>query len=541
MKFSLKYTVLFILIFFIAMALRLPKLTQRPMHTDEAVHAIKFKALYEDGFYRYDFHEYHGPTLNYFSLIPAWLELSPAFTEIDEATLRLVPIIFGLGLIGLLLLVIDGLGWPAILFAALFTAISPAMTFYSRYYIQEILLVCFTFAMIAAGYRYFQRKILLWVILAGLFFGLMHATKETCIIAFGSIAPALLFPFILRKQQNSSGFDLSKIIFLQHGLILLGTAALISTLFFSSFFTNIAGIPDSIRTYTTYFHRAGENPVHNHPWFYYLQLLTFFHEPGGPVWSEIMILLLAGTGVSAIFSKRRLPGLDYSFLRFLAIYTGFMLIIYSAIPYKTPWCLLGFLHGLILLAGVGAAIIIRFPVRKWQRFIWALLITFGGIFMTWQSYQANFKYEADPVNPYVYGHTSPDLLKLTAKLEQIAQTTTAGRELYIEVICAGADYWPLPWYLRSFPNVGWWQQVDLNSPAAPLIICSPEFENELMIKLYEIPPPGYKNLYLPLFESDIQLRPGVALSVYIVKELWDEFLERRENNAKGNDQPETDH
>ena len=36
-----------------------------------------------------------------------------------------------------------------------------------------------------------------------------------------------------------------------------------------------------------------------------------------------------------------------------------MLVVYSAIPYKTPWCLLGFLHGMILLAGVGAVVLVR--------------------------------------------------------------------------------------------------------------------------------------------------------------------------------------
>jgi hypothetical protein len=29
----------------------------------------------------------------------------------------------------------------------------------------------------------------------------------------------------------------------------------------------------------------------------------------------------------------------------LAFYTLILLALYSAIPYKTPWCLLGFLHG----------------------------------------------------------------------------------------------------------------------------------------------------------------------------------------------------
>jgi len=43
---------------------------KRPMHGDETVHAIKFGELLEQGSYKYNPIEFHGPTLNYLSLIP---------------------------------------------------------------------------------------------------------------------------------------------------------------------------------------------------------------------------------------------------------------------------------------------------------------------------------------------------------------------------------------------------------------------------------------------------------------------------------------
>ena len=66
----------FSIIILLALALRLPRLAQRPMHTDEAVHAIKFGQLLENNDYRYDHFEYHGPTLNYFTLLPGSVFLS---------------------------------------------------------------------------------------------------------------------------------------------------------------------------------------------------------------------------------------------------------------------------------------------------------------------------------------------------------------------------------------------------------------------------------------------------------------------------------
>jgi len=115
----------------VALALRLPRLAQRPMHGDEAVHAIKFGDLLEDGIYEYDPNEYHGPTLNYLTLIPARLASAEKLTEVSELTLRIVPVFFGALLVLLLLLMVDGLGAGAAVYAAVLTAISPAMVFWS--------------------------------------------------------------------------------------------------------------------------------------------------------------------------------------------------------------------------------------------------------------------------------------------------------------------------------------------------------------------------------------------------------------------------
>ena len=97
----------------VALALRLPRLHQRPMHGDEAVHAGKFGELLEDGVYTYDPYEYHGPTLNYLTLIPARLSSAEKLTEVSEFTLRVVPVFFGVSLILLVLLI--GRGWDRVL------------------------------------------------------------------------------------------------------------------------------------------------------------------------------------------------------------------------------------------------------------------------------------------------------------------------------------------------------------------------------------------------------------------------------------------
>ena len=173
------------------------------MHTDEAVHADKFRMLLEDGVYEYDPNDFHGPTLNYFTLISTRLSGVNQYARITEVTLRIVPVVFGVVLILLTAFLADRLGLAAVL-AAVLTALSPAMVFYSRYYIQEMLLVCFTFGAIVAGYRYVRARSVAWAVVTGLFVGLMHATKETAIIAFGAMGLALVLMALIAVGQGRS-------------------------------------------------------------------------------------------------------------------------------------------------------------------------------------------------------------------------------------------------------------------------------------------------------------------------------------------------
>lgn len=521
-----------------ALVLRLPRLDQRPMHGDEAVHAVKFGKLLEKNIYKYDPFEYHGPTLNYLTLIPAWISSENTLPEVNEFTLRIVPVICGVLLVLLLLLIRDGLGEKASIFAAILTAISPAMVFYSRYYIQEMLLVCFTFGTIVSGYRYCRDRKIIWAILTGAFIGLMHATKETFIISLGSmfLALAAVIIFNRKKEQATENIKRVKTIHVLAGLIV---ACIVSIIFFSSFFTNMRGIKDSILTYGTYFNRAGTSDIHNHPWYYYLKMLIFYKFGTGPVWTEALIVILAIVGFAASFAKKCTSLADSSFLRFIALYTLILTVIYSVIPYKTPWCALNFLHGMILLAGFGASVLINLTHKIVPRAIIAILLLAAAIHLGYLSYLNNYKYYSDSRNPYVYAHPTNEIYTALDKIDYYAKADPKGKDMYIEVIFPGHDYWPLPWYLRSFSSVAWRDRVAFNEPSASLIIASPSVETDLTEKLSDSSIPAEEShLYMFLFEEApyyIWLRPKVKLMGFVRSDLWEaanagdpnEFLKRQ--------------
>src|SRR5256885_8797444 len=108
-----------------ALALRLPRLGARPLHNDESVNAVKVSELWQQGRYAYDPDEYHGPALHYATLPFLWLSGTRNSDELSDSTLRLAPVASGVGLILLLLFLADGLGRPAMAWAAIFIALSP--------------------------------------------------------------------------------------------------------------------------------------------------------------------------------------------------------------------------------------------------------------------------------------------------------------------------------------------------------------------------------------------------------------------------------
>ena len=465
--------VLLLLAAALALALRCPRLDVRPMHNDEGVNALKFGALWESHAYKYDPQEHHGPTLPYATLAFAWLTRAPDFDHFSEARLRTLTVLFGVGLILLLPLISDALGHRAAIWAALFTAVSPAMVFYSRYYIHEMLLVFFTFLALGASWRYWRSRKPGWALLAGAAIGLLCATKETFVLTGGAAIIALFLNHVWNRALDASGPPVKAApINRWHLLAAAGAWFFVVVLLFSSFLTNPAGLVDSFKTYQPWLSRAGGASTHLHSWTFYLHRLLFFHVAKGPVWAEALILVLAVVGGVAAFRRVHLGSASASFIRFLALYTFLLTAFYSLIAYKTPWCLLSFWHGAILLAGVGAGVLLRSIPRLVPRISFAVILLIGAIHLGWQAWLASNtpEFAADRRNPYVYAQTSPDILGLVSTVESLARVAPQNRNLLVQVIAPDDDYGPLPWYLRSFKQVGWWSKTPSDLSAQVLIV-----------------------------------------------------------------------
>ena len=506
----------------LAAVLRFPGLASRPMHADEAVHADKFGSLLEGGRYTYDASEYHGPTLYFLTLPSAWLQGARRYVEIDEVTLRSIPAVLGLALVAAHLGARAFLGTPGAAVAALLAAISPAMVFYSRYYIHEVPLVLFTFGALLGGFRYLRKPGPFPALVTGVCVGLMHATKETAALALGSMLLALALTLLVERRRRQARAPIRSVVRGRDALLALLAAAVVSGVLYSSFLGNPGGIVDSARAYGIYLDRARAASRHFHPWDYYLSLLIHFPSRGTPVWTEGLILVLAAAGCAAGWSAKGVPGADSRILRFLALYTLVMVVLYAAIPYKTPWCLLGLLHGMILLAGAGAVWLVRAVRGTEVRAVLCAVLIAAAAHLAWQAFSGSFRFPADPRNPYVYAHTGTDVFRIVGRLKDLARAHPDGSSMPLQII-SRENLWPLPWYLRGLSRVGWWNGVSDEAENAPVIVMTPEMEADLVRKLYDLPPPGERELYMSIFEEPVELRPQVELRGYAAKTLWDDF------------------
>jgi uncharacterized protein (TIGR03663 family) len=512
-----------------ALALRLPRLDQRPMHGDEANQAVRAGLLLEKGVYHYDPTDHHGPAL-YFAALPFCRATATSLAGTTEWNFRLVPVAFSC----LTLLLMLGLGGTrekglfcnrdGLAAAVLLTAASPAMVYYSRFFIQESMFVTFLTGMLVCAVGYVRARGSAWHAAGlGAFAGLAVATKETVVLSFAAAGVAAVAACGFRRLLRAWNT--------RHALIAVAVAAVVAVLLYSSFFTYPRGVYDALfATVSAYLKRATAVPEHQHPWNYYLKILFWFKYGRGPVWSEAGLLLPALVAVIAAFrcggrdaspqasadgsgSRPYLSGVatHTRWVRFIAVYTLVLTALYSAIPYKTPWCSLTFLHGYILLAGVGFG-----EVSEWlekhtvtwlgdgrviaMALLLALLLRENN-----QAKRACFQLPADPRNPFVYAHTGTDALNLVAAVAAAAQRAS-GYDTLIAIAVPTPDTWPLPWYLRKYSQVGYWTRVeDIPASVTPAIVIAAADQGDLADARFG---QGKR-------ASFFGIRPGVLLNLFV--------------------------
>ena len=360
----------------------------------------------------------------------------------------------------------------------------------------------------------------------------MHATKETCVIAWFAAAAGIALTVGWSRWVDRAELPIRQYL---KPKVLGGAAAVglaISFVLFSSFFTNMMGPVDSVLTYLNYLGRGVGGGLHDHSWHYYLGMLTYARYGRGPWWSEGLILVLALAGAAAALApeaftvrgRKPLGRTNVALARFLTFYTLVMTVVYAAIPYKTPWCLLGFLHGMILLGGIGAVAIVRCMPNVPAKAVACALLAAAGLHLARQAGKASLdrRFYCSSYNPYVYAHTLVGHVNMMKRIGEIGEIAPEGRDMLVVVVAPEDGQWPHPWYLRRFGRVGYWTNVAEfprgRDPA--VMVVSPALAEELGKRL--------TSEYWPSFYG---LRPAVVQALHIRLDLGDEFMKPRGGGA----------
>jgi hypothetical protein len=133
--------------------------------------------------------------------------------------------------------------------------------------------------------------------------------------------------------------------------------------------------------------------------------------------------------------------------------------------------------------------------------------------LTWLAWQSCSLYAADRRNPYVYSQTVPDVLDMIERIEALAKIRPQGHAMVVQVMAPQSDYWPLPWYLRDFKQVGWWDHWREDRAASVLIVGQ---------KLASYLEQNSESAWAAL--GIYGLRPGSFFQLYVRSDLWREYL-----------------
>ena len=140
----------------------------------------------------------------------------------------------------------------------------------------------------------------------------------------------------------------------------------------------------------------------------------------------------------------------------------------------------------------------------------SLLLLAGTGQLAWQAWRGSQRFCVDPRNPYVYAHPVRDVENLAAQLTRLAAVSPDGPRMLIKVVVENC--WPLPWYLRGFERVGYWEQPP-EEPDADVILASYTLQDALAPRLRD----AYEISYYGLRRDEI-------LAAYVRRLLWSAFV-----------------
>ncbi len=423
-------------ILILAAALRWWAIDIKPAHFDEGINGWFADQMRKSGFYRYDPTNYHGP-LHFYTVF-----VSQNLFGRSLWALRLPSILAGIAAVWVILRFHPYIGRTGSILAALALAVSPAFVFFSRYSIHESWLVLFNLLFLLGFLGLWKRGEArdLGLLIAGVTG--MVLTKETYLIQIGCAILAWPFLMLWNKIVPGEGSLLPAVRrwSLRDLAVYSGLGIFAVVFFYSGTFQNWDGVSGLWKTYLAWFETGTEHGGHSKTSYDLIGPLNYY-------WIALMARYEwpALLGLAACMAcLPRCP----AHLRFIAIYAGGLLLAYSVISYKTPWCIIAFLWPFYLVAG-GIIGRLRAPLRGAAIALWLVAVSVSYA----SSLKLNFRNFTDHTEPYVYVQTFPEISVLTEPILELARRNPSNYGISGTILLD--SYYPIPWILGDFYRIGY--------------------------------------------------------------------------------------
>ena len=417
----------------VALAVRLVRLGDRPMHHDESLDAWFSWRISRGEPYEYD-PAYHGPLRFY--LTGGLFRLAGD----TEVTARLLAAGCGAGLVALAGGLRRWLGDVGSLAAAAMLAVSPSMLYFSRFGREDVPFALLELGLLVVAASWLTRPARWHPPVAGALLAAAFATKETSFIVvavMGSYLGGLVALELLDRRRGRAPAATGVVVAIRAPgprALALGAAAfvLVFSACFSVGFTNPGGIVDGAVDGIRYW--LSQQPVNrgDQPWPFYLALLAGYEWP---------VLPLAAVGAVTVL-RRPDP------VRGLLLWTAVAnLIVYSWASERFPWLVVHPLLPIVLVAGIGVE-------HLWRRRTAAVAVAAAAVAvvaLAVLAVPAAHTQASDPRHLLVSVQTSEELVDVRDRVERLYAAAPDDDPPTVVVDTGSSGTWPWAWYLRDRP------------------------------------------------------------------------------------------
>ena len=166
--------------------------------------------------------------------------------------------------------------------------------------------------------------------------------------------------------------------------------------------------------------------------------------------------------------------------------------------------MLNFIVPMTILGGYGIQRL--WDIWRGRRVLVAAMLAIALVVSGYAGIQLTFFDYDNESNAYVYVQTTRDVYDMMAAVDEAGSKLGTGVDTNVAVM--SPDYWPMPWYWRDHPHLGFLGQVQETSD--PVVI----------LKLDQEPTMSAAFLAAYARQAQYTLRPGVELVLYLRRDAF---------------------